>query len=441
MKKILLILFFLTVISCSTKEGLKEYSNYPQGFSDERGECYTDNQDFLSYVNCWELKEQKNKDNRGKSVTRLILTSIFQRSYLSGWGDMLLPTTPFFNVLRKNSLYVENKEIDRDKLEQLITENFKTLKTDCRKGYEGSKKGDDCAIKVSNYMQSQIVALANEYKAQKEKGYYASEKERGFFEKLQPKSIKGKIDENKIAIIIGIEKYDYIHDADFAEHDSQLFFQYAKNILGIPAGKIIYASNEQANYLDLIAILKNNLPLFVKPNKSKVYVFFSGHGLAKPEGNDLYLIPSDGRVNMLEKSSLARRELISYIADTNPESVILFFDTCYSGISRRNESLIPGARPLRIVPSKEALPENFSLFSASQDDEIANGLHNVKHGLFSYYLMKGLEGNADNNDDEKITTGELQDYVLSKVPEQAKRLGRKQTPVFEGDTNQILVEW
>ena len=93
------------------------------------------------------------------------------------------------------------------------------------------------------------------------------------------------------------------------------------------------------------------------------------------------------------------------------------------------------------MPSKEALPENFSLFSASQDDEIANGLHNVKHGLFSYYLMKGLEGNADNNDDEKITTGELQDYILSKVPEQAKRLGRKQTPVFEGDTNQILVEW
>ena len=101
MKKILLILFFLTVISCSTKEGLKEYSNYPQGFSDERGECYTDNQDFLSYVNCWELKEQKNKDNRGKSVTRLILTSIFQRSYLSGWGDMLLPTTPFFKCTKK----------------------------------------------------------------------------------------------------------------------------------------------------------------------------------------------------------------------------------------------------------------------------------------------------------------------------------------------------
>ena len=55
------------------------------------------------------------------------------------------------------------------------------------------------------------------------------------------------------------------------------------------------------------------------------------------------------------------------------------------------------------------------------------------------FLMKGLEGDADANNDKKITNGELHIYVRSNVTRQAVRLGREQTPQLQGDENKVLV--
>jgi Ca2+-binding EF-hand superfamily protein len=53
--------------------------------------------------------------------------------------------------------------------------------------------------------------------------------------------------------------------------------------------------------------------------------------------------------------------------------------------------------------------------------------------------MKGLEGEADANQDGKITIGEMQDYLSDKVARQATALGRKQNTQLLGDSNRILV--
>ena len=59
------------------------------------------------------------------------------------------------------------------------------------------------------------------------------------------------------------------------------------------------------------------------------------------------------------------------------------------------------------------------------------------HGLFSYWLMKGMEGGADKNKDRKITAGELHDYVRSNVT----RLRRDQTPQLKGNKETVLMRW
>ena len=35
--------------------------------------------------------------------------------------------------------------------------------------------------------------------------------------------------------------------------------------------------------------------------------------------------------------------------------------------------------------------------------------------MFSYFLMKGMEGEADANNDNEITAGELNSYVQTNV--------------------------
>ena len=74
-------------------------------------------------------------------------------------------------------------------------------------------------------------------------------------------------------------------------------------------------------------------------------------------------------------------------------------------------------------------------------NQISSGYKEANHGLFSYYLMKGLEGDADANNDKKITNGELHNYVRSNVTRQAIRLGREQTPELKGDFDRVLVEF
>ena len=85
--------------------------------------------------------------------------------------------------------------------------------------------------------------------------------------------------------------------------------------------------------------------------------------------------------------------------------------------------------------------KNFTIFSASQLDQISSGIKDAQHGIFSYFLMKGLEGNADINKDNKITNGELLSYMDDKISIQAFSLGREQNPSLTGDPNRVLVSF
>ena len=52
-------------------------------------------------------------------------------------------------------------------------------------------------------------------------------------------------------------------------------------------------------------------------------------------------------------------------------------------------------------------------------------------------LINGVE---DDNQDKKLTIGELGKYVQAKVKEQAAIEGREQIPELQGDTEKVLVQ-
>ena len=180
----------------------------------------------------------------------------------------------------------------------------------------------------------------------------------------------------------------------------------------------------------------------IKKNKSDLIIFFAGHGLASSDGKELYLLPQDGNPDRLERTALSRTALFKEIISLNPKSVTMFLDTCYSGVSRNEQMLLASARPIRIVADEQSeIPDNFTIFSASQLDQISSGLEEANHGIFSYYLMKGLEGNADTNQDKKITNCELLAYMDENVSQKASELGRLQNPSLAGDPDKILMSY
>jgi hypothetical protein len=59
---------------------------------------------------------------------------------------------------------------------------------------------------------------------------------------------------------------------------------------------------------------------------------------------------------------------------------------------------------------------------------------------FNWQWDYALGGDADDNQDKKLTIGELGKYVQAKVKEQAAIEGREQIPELQGDTEKVLVQ-
>jgi len=261
-------------------------------------------------------------------------------------------------------------------------------------------------------------------------------------EKLNPLNIKTNIlNNNKVALIFGIENYATNPKATFANYDAKAFYQYAKNIFGIKNENIKMLIDEEANLVSSLGALNKWLPSKIKQNHTELIIYFAGHGLASTNGEQLYLLPQDGDSDLLARTAISREEIFQLVSELKPKSVTVFFDACYSGVSRDEESLLASARPLMIVADDQDTPENFTIFSASQLDQISSGLKEAKHGIFSYYLMKGLEGNADSNNDKKITNGELIAYLDANVSQKASELGRQQNPSLAGDPDKVLMSY
>ena len=79
------------------------------------------------------------------------------------------------------------------------------------------------------------------------------------------------------------------------------------------------------------------------------------------------------------------------------------------------------------------------MITASTHDQISSSSAELKHGIFRFCLMKGMEGGADENQDGKITVGEMQDYLSEKVTRQATTFGHKQNTHVVGDVGKVLV--
>jgi len=263
------------------------------------------------------------------------------------------------------------------------------------------------------------------------------------FEDLKPNNVKVKTDKNKIAIIIGIEKYVNLEnlDAPFANRDAKAFRTYATRALGVKSSNIKLLVDDKAARPQILEAFKIWLPRIAADGRKDIYIFFSGHGLASDDGEDLYILPQNGYANLLDDTAITRVELISLIQKVNPKSVTMFFDTCYSGQTREERMLVASLKPIRIVAEEQDTPDNFTVFSASNFDQTSGTIKEAKQGMFSYYLMKGLEGKADNNKDKKITNGELIAYLKTNVSKEAFTQNREQDPMLSGDPNKVLMSY
>ncbi|EHI48354.1 hypothetical protein HIMB100_00019360 [SAR116 cluster alpha proteobacterium HIMB100] len=260
------------------------------------------------------------------------------------------------------------------------------------------------------------------------------------FARLDP--FRGKTarkNKNALALVIGVADYKYTSDpALYADKDAEYFQDYAAIKLGVPDDNIFTITNTEADEVSIKKAVKSWLLRMSVKDETDVYVFFAGHGLASSDGSNMFLLPYDGDPELLEDSAIDRKQLFADIQAISPRSVTVFLDSCYSGGTRAGGTLVASLRPIAIRAKEQNVPDGFTILSAAKGDQTSQSLEEAKHGLFSYFLMRGLEGDADANNDNQITAGELHSFVTNKVERQS---GFKQTPDLQGDAGRVLVRF
>jgi hypothetical protein len=166
------------------------------------------------------------------------------------------------------------------------------------------------------------------------------------------------------------------------------------------------------------------------------------------DGKNVYLFPSDGRIEALNRQGYNLSTFYSNLESLDAHSTTVFIDACFSGISRPSESRnIQNLVAMKGVDLKPKVNQpwendpNFTVFSSSSFEETSLGFDPSETGLFTYFICAGLQGKADANGDNKITTGELKNYVIKNVSKISVKILGKQTPVFHGNENMILGEY
>ena len=216
------------------------------------------------------------------------------------------------------------------------------------------------------------------------------------------------------ALVVGISHYKNLPakaqlqypDRDAADMYTALISASAGQF---PAENVHKLINEQATLANLNQELEVWLPK-VTAADDRVIIYFAGHGFIS--GGNAYIAPYDIDPSNIAATAFPMEELGKLIGSRiHGKWKVMLTDACHSG------AITPEDDTAQV--NKSLLDLNASIFSltASRDREqsFESSQWGGGHGIFTYYVIKGLEGEADTSGDGVVTADELAEYVHENV--------------------------
>ncbi|MDX2302347.1 MAG: caspase family protein [Microscillaceae bacterium] len=249
-----------------------------------------------------------------------------------------------------------------------------------------------------------------------------------------------------VAVVIGNSKYQKTKPVNFAISDARSVRNYLTDVMGFKPGNIIYLENASYTDFKLVFGSKGNpqgkLYNTIKPGKSEVFVYYSGHGAPSLKDQQAYFIPVECDPQYVDLTGFPTDVFYDNLAQLPATSVTVVLDACFSG-----ENIYENISPI-VIKSKGALGlKNGALLASSEADQVSSWYNEKAHGLFTYFFLKAIhDKNADANRDNQLTLEEIYNFIADQsegVPYYARRLhGIDQTPVIKGQNpKKVLVNY
>ena len=230
-----------------------------------------------------------------------------------------------------------------------------------------------------------------------------------------------------VALVIGIGSYQNFPSSLYSEYDAILMTRLFKNVYGIETRSFI---NQDATYMAIKHEIKK---LSADVQGKDVYLYYSGHGF--PKNNQPAIVPYNTPAGMDEEALISLAWITNELKKGGARKVVVFVDACYSGYDKEGRLLTASARPVVMMLEQVAVGDIFSAATSKKGKSYSD--KHLRHGIFTYYLAKGLlEG--DKNGDGILEVAEFKNY-LTEAERHARRLGYSdQKPMFEARDDVII---
>lgn len=255
----------------------------------------------------------------------------------------------------------------------------------------------------------------------------------------KPKGAKRK----RWAVIVGISRYrdTRIPALRYASSDAESLYKWLISPQGgkLAPGRVKLLLDNEATAANIKDALFNWLGKTLE--EDIVMIYFAGHGSPQsPDHPDnLFFLPYDSRYDNISSTGFPmwdiKTALKRYI---KAKRAIVIADACHSGgVGKSFESAPRLYRGIKVRPintgnhSLSDVGEGVCVISASYENQYSQESKDWGggHGVFTYFLLKGLEGNADYNNDAAVTLGELTSYLSQEVRRATKN---SQSPTVSG---------
>jgi uncharacterized caspase-like protein len=241
--------------------------------------------------------------------------------------------------------------------------------------------------------------------------------------------MKVKQNKNAYAIVIGIERYrQQLPRADFATQDARTVAEYLTKAMGYPEENVVTLLNDRAMKSDLEKYFEKWLGNNVEQG-STVFIYYSGHGAPNPKTGDAFLVPYDGDSSFIVETGYSLKRMYDALSKLPAKEIVVALDSCFSGAGGRSV-IAKGSRPLVMnLQSNVVLPKNMTVLSASSGEQTSSTYDEKGHGLFTYFMLKGIKNEDVVRKDGSLDIAGLYDYVKPQVSGIArKKFNNEQTP-------------
>jgi tetratricopeptide (TPR) repeat protein len=245
------------------------------------------------------------------------------------------------------------------------------------------------------------------------------------------------------AVVIGVSKYKNLapkSQLEFAHRDAEDFAAFLRSPKGggYPPSQLKLLTNQAATLSAIRSALGTTLPRSVAPD-DMVIIFFAGHGTVESE-RDGYLLAYDSDPQNLYATALQISELNRIVSERlKARNVILIADACHSGqLGMTSRGVGESATMVnRYLDEVGRSGKGIFRILASRQDQLSYEGRNWGngHGAFTWFLLEGMRGQADDDKDGFVRVGELLKFLSNNVPRETQSL---QTPIAAGEVDLSL---